>query len=125
MQHTETLNQNKDFLTLYRRGTCIPMRHIVVYARKNRFADRRLGITAGKKVGNAVHRNRAKRLIRVADRTLEDKLPRGLDIVIVARASISEAKAQDIIAQLGGRGLRGLNDVAAGKPPQKPHPANG
>lgn len=106
MLHTETLNRNKDFLTLYRRGFCVPMRHIVLYVRKNQRGCNRLGITAGKKVGNAVHRNRAKRLIRVAYRTLEDKLPKGLDYVIVARASISEAKAQDIIHQLGGRGLR-------------------
>ena len=113
MLHTETLNRNKDFLALYRRGLCVPMRHIVVYAQKNRCGCSRLGITAGKKVGNSVQRNRAKRLIRVAYRALEDKLPNGLDYVIVARTSICEAKSQDITAQLGGRALREICAYAA------------
>ncbi len=114
MLYTETLNQNKDFLALYKRGKCVPMRHIVLYARRNRLGVNRLGITAGKKVGNAVCRNRAKRMIRQAYRETEALLPRGLDLVIVARASITEEKTQAVTAQLQGRGLKQLCALVKG-----------
>lgn len=106
MLYTEKLNENKVFLTLYKKGTFIPLRHVVLYVRPNRLAVNRLGITAGKKVGNAVKRNRAKRLIREAYRAQELNMPIGMDLVVVARASIDAAKPADISAQLGGRGLR-------------------
>lgn len=86
MLYTEILNDNKNFLTLYRKGHCIVSKIVVVYFQKNGLPFNRLGITAGKKVGNAVHRNRAKRIIRQAYRENELIMPIGYDIVIVARA---------------------------------------
>ncbi len=46
----------------------------------------RYGLTATRKIGDAVRRNRAKRLIREALRTCEAELRPGLDVVVVARA---------------------------------------
>ncbi|PIZ48280.1 ribonuclease P protein component [candidate division WWE3 bacterium CG_4_9_14_3_um_filter_41_6] len=46
---------------------------------------------AGKKVGNAIKRNRAKRILREAVRTLEHKLPAGFRFVFVARKASSES----------------------------------
>ena len=91
MLYTETLNKNKDFLFLYRKS--VVGRYAVIYVRPNKKPCNRLGITAGKKVGNAVHRNRAKRIIRQAYRENEKDIPLGLDIVIVARASICGIKS--------------------------------
>lgn len=93
MLYTETLNKNKDFLFLYRKGKSVVGRYAVIYVRPNKKPYNRLGITAGKKVGNAVHRNRAKRIIRQAYRENEKDIPLGLDIVIVARASICSVKS--------------------------------
>ena len=45
----------------------------------------RLGITTGKKVGNAVFRNRARRVLKAAYQECELSFPLGYDIVIVAR----------------------------------------
>ena len=45
----------------------------------------RLGLSIGKRVGNAVARNRVKRRIREAFRLLKPTLPAGLDLVVGAR----------------------------------------
>lgn len=95
MLYTEILNDNKDFLALYKKGRYAASKYSVIYVRPNGRPFNRLGITAGKKVGNAVCRNRAKRLIRLAYRQAELKLPLGIDIVIVARSCICTVKSQE------------------------------
>jgi ribonuclease P protein component len=96
MLYTETLNENKDFLMLYKKGRFTASKYVVIYVRQNGLPFNRLGITAGKKIGNAVCRNRAKRLIRLAYRESEINLPVGIDIVIVARKPICEIKSQEL-----------------------------
>ncbi|MBQ7132574.1 MAG: ribonuclease P protein component [Oscillospiraceae bacterium] len=94
MYYTEIINDNSSFLYLYRKGKKLFSDNAVIYYRKNKCPFNRLGITAGKKVGNSVCRNRAKRIIRQAYRENELKLPIGFDIVIVARSSICNIKSQ-------------------------------
>lgn len=96
MLYTEILNDNRDFLFLYKKGKFTSGKLAVIYVRKNKLGFNRLGITAGKKVGNAVCRNRAKRLIRQAYRENELDLPIGIDMVIVARPAICSAKSQTL-----------------------------
>ena len=100
MKHTIILNQNRDFQTLYRRGISFVTPFVVIYIRPNRLGKHRLGITAGKRVGNAVHRNRAKRLIRQAYRELEAELPPYLELVIVARARIWNVNSTRLVNYL-------------------------
>ena len=59
--------------------------YIVVYAAKNKTSSVRIGITAGKKLGSAVTRNRAKRVIREAVYPLYGRLLPSYDYVFVAR----------------------------------------
>jgi ribonuclease P protein component len=100
MLYTQTLNSNKIYQALYKKGKCIFAGHIVIYVFKNRLPFNRLGITAGKKVGNAVCRNRAKRLIREAYRQCEIDMPLGLDLVIVAKESIVHEKLDAVLKPL-------------------------
>lgn len=53
--------------------------------------ETRLGVTVSKKVGNAVTRNRIRRRVRELFRKGRGMLPRGLDVVVVARRGASEA----------------------------------
>lgn len=96
MKKTVKINQNHLFRRLYRVGKNHVTPYFAVYVKKNRLGRNRLGITATKKIGNAVQRNRARRLITEAYRLLEDRLPTGLDLVIVARKKTVYAKMQPV-----------------------------
>ena len=100
MNSAESLKLNKDFRRLYYRGKCVPTRTVVVYSQKNRFSRNRLGLTCGKAVGNAVLRNRAKRLMRESVRLLLPETACGYDIVIIARSAINGKKCGDVLKDL-------------------------
>ncbi len=97
MKYTDTLKLNREFKRLYYKGKFCSRGCVVVYAIKTRRRINRLGLTAGKSVGNAVKRNRAKRLMRECYRLSEDRLLKGYDIVIVARASIVGKKLDKVM----------------------------
>ena len=60
----------------------------------------RLGLSVSKKIGGAVERNRAKRLLRAAYDTVKDRLKTGNLIVISPRLSILSVKSTDVAAEL-------------------------
>lgn len=95
-----TLKENRDFRRLYRQSSSYVSPALVVYFKENRAGFSRLGITAGKKVGTAVNRNRAKRIIREAYRTLLPQFKKDVDIVIVARTRAAHLKSTEITEQL-------------------------
>ena len=87
------LKENREFRRAYNRGKVFVTPFAVVYVTKNRTGDVRLGITAGKKIGKAVKRNRAKRVITAAFRQLLPNIKEGYDFVIVARTRILTVKS--------------------------------
>jgi ribonuclease P protein component len=71
------------------RGARVATTHFVLLAALQAGAPRpsRLGITASRRVGNAVVRNRMKRLVREAFRQSSGLLPEGHDLVVICRQS--------------------------------------
>ncbi len=100
MKKTVSITQNHEFRSLYYKGGSKASGLLVVYFRKNRYGLNRLGITVSKKVGNAVMRNRVRRLIRENYRLMEAELLDGYDIVIVARTRMAEADFHQTAATL-------------------------
>ena len=72
----------------------------VVYALKNRSEDIRLGITVSKKLGSAVNRNRAKRVITAAFRECAPHIRSGYDFVLTARTRILSTKSTEVAVSL-------------------------
>lgn len=95
-----TLKENRDFRRLYRQPSSYVGPALVVYFKENRAGFCRIGITAGKKLGSAVERNRAKRVIRVAYRTLLPEFKKNVDMVVVARKRATFIKSQEATDEL-------------------------
>ncbi|MDD5434293.1 MAG: ribonuclease P protein component [Nitrospira sp.] len=74
-----------EYRFIYKNGRRKSNRFFVLYYIKNNLGYSRFGISASKKLGNAVKRNRIKRLIREVIRLRDDIKGMGMDIVIVAR----------------------------------------
>jgi ribonuclease P protein component len=86
MKYTKSIKDDRVFRYLYRKGASVATPTVVIYYRKNRQSINQLGLTTAKKIGNAVQRNRARRVMREAYRLLEEKLEKNCDIVLVARS---------------------------------------
>lgn len=82
------VRKRRDFEKAYEEGEKVLMPEFALFARPNGLQHSRLGITTTRKLGKAVKRNRARRLVREAYRTHRDRLPRGLDLVFVVRAPL-------------------------------------
>lgn len=93
-----TIKENRTFSRLYRKGKSYVSPVLVTYVLRGR--DRQLppryGITTGKKVGNAVRRSRARRVIRASYDHLYPEIKKGYEIVFVARAKTPYVKTQDV-----------------------------
>jgi ribonuclease P protein component len=55
---------------------------------------------ASRRIGGAVLRNRARRILRAAWRELADEVEDGYDVVVVARAAIVGARTQELVAEV-------------------------
>ena len=67
-----------------------------LFARPNGLSQSRLGITTTRRLGKAVTRNRARRLVREAYRTHREQLPMGLDLVFVVRQPLLGRKPKEL-----------------------------
>ena len=85
MKRAVTLKENYEFRRLYQKGASAVGGGMVLYCRKNRQGQSRLGLTVSTKVGGAVVRNRVRRRIREIYRLNRDKMRPGWDVIVVGR----------------------------------------
>lgn len=104
------LKKSAEFNQVYRRGNRLRGEGFALIYLNGDQADSRLGISVSRKVGNAVRRNRIKRIMRETFRLHREIFPRSSDIVIAVRPDFSLAgmhAARASIARLTG--LQGQN----------------
>ncbi len=92
----EKLKLNKEFRRVYGRGKSIVSPFFVSYVLRQKGEKIRIGITVSKKIGCAVMRNRAKRLITAAFYECAPDIKHGCDIVFVLRHRILSKKSYEV-----------------------------
>jgi len=102
MKKTITAKKSSIFTKTIHRGKSYSDKLLLVYIFNNRNKVNRVGISIGRKIGNAVKRNRIKRLVREAYRSLECNAQAGYDIIFIPRkgCSTEDIKKQDIYSSM-------------------------
>ncbi len=91
------IRRRVDFQAAYDTGRKMSGRHLLVFSLARPGQASRLGIAASRKVGDAVERNRAKRLVRELFR--RHPVPPGFDIVVVPRRTLLDASFSSLEAE--------------------------
>ena len=84
----ERLTKKKEFEKVFQEGKVIKDGKVVLYVMPNSLGVSRLGLVVSRKVGNAVRRNRVKRLLREVYRLNKHLLNISVDIVAIPRYSL-------------------------------------
>jgi ribonuclease P protein component len=92
----ERIRRRSEFKQVYEKGIRVHGRYATIFVLPNSQGVGRLGIAATKKLGGAVQRNRAKRLIREVFR--RNKIAPGHDVVVVPRRELLAASLTAIEA---------------------------
>ena len=101
MPKLQSMPARQDFLRARNQGQKALTRGLVIQAISNELDIWRLGLTASKKIGNAVCRNGARRRMRALARQYLAPLARpGVDYVLIARHDILYCDWQDLVTGL-------------------------
>ncbi len=95
MQRKFRLTRSQDFKRVRQSGKSYAHPLIVLVAQTNEEMGLRVGVAAGRTVGTAVKRNRAKRLLREAVRPLLPSLASGWDLLLIARPALVSSTLAD------------------------------
>ena len=104
------IRRGTDFRRAYERRSSAADERIVVYGHANGLPHPRLGISASRRIGGAVVRNRWKRLLREAFRRTRLQLPAGIDLIVIPRPACEPTLGTliDSLPRLAGRVARKL-----------------
>lgn len=95
MQRRFRLTRSEDFKRVRRSGKSYAHPLVVLIVQKSEQPRVRVGVAAGRTIGTAVTRNRAKRLLREAMRILIPNIASSLDLILIARPGLVTASLED------------------------------
>jgi ribonuclease P protein component len=96
----DRLTKRSQFLTLSRQGRKIHTSHFVILSKGNDLQQNRLGITVTTRVGNAVIRNRIKRLVREFFRRHKGQSSTARDIVVIAKRGAETLSLSEVAGEI-------------------------
>lgn len=104
LPRAQRIRKRPEFIRIQDSPVRVNTRHLLflLAPAAHRDALPRLGVVASRKVGCAVMRNRAKRLVREAFRHHRDALPRGVDVVVIVRPGTHVLGLADVSGELLG-----------------------
>ncbi len=105
----ERLRSERDFSAVYATGKSWAAPGAVLYSKATDRSIARIGFVAGRRLGSAVQRNRAKRLLREAFREAVGwrKPPGGVDLVLVARRRLLDLEWDQVVGMVENLLARG------------------
>lgn len=89
------MKNKASFRCVFTKGKSYSSKHIIIYILKGN--SPKIGFIASKKIGNAVKRNRAKRIMREAVRLNLFRVKKSCRMVFIARAEINESSMQEVV----------------------------
>jgi len=102
LRKKEKIRKRAEYLSIYQQGTRTHSRHFTIISQENQKGYGRIGITVSKKVGDAVRRNRIKRLLKEFFRLNKTRFITSQDIVIIGKKGIPRLGYRDIYEELAG-----------------------
>ncbi|MDP4552974.1 ribonuclease P protein component [Guptibacillus hwajinpoensis] len=121
MNSNYRIKKNSEFQNVFKNGSSTANRQFVVYVlKRNDQPQFRLGLSVSKRIGNAVTRNRVKRLVRESFHQLSDQIKFPYDFVVIARKPTSDMSFEEVKGSLihvlnRARVLRGSKHVGKGR----------
>jgi ribonuclease P protein component len=96
----ERIRKKKEFLEIMATGQKRQTTHFIIYLKPNSKSFSRLGITVSRRVGEAVQRNRIKRLLREFFRVHKQRLPQTCDFIIIAKKGANQLSYHQLKREL-------------------------
>ena len=90
------IRSRRRYLAVQNNGRRIHTRHFIVFILPGKTNNVRIGITASRRIGNAVVRNRWKRVVRESFRHIQQTIDGPLDMVFVARRGVQCPSIQQV-----------------------------
>jgi ribonuclease P protein component len=101
---SERVRKRSEFDRIQKGGRRVNTNHFVLVLAPGPARDQaaRLGITASRRIGGAVQRNRAKRLIRAAFCVTREVWLPGVDLVVIVKKPLGELKLEEVVREWEG-----------------------
>ena len=108
---TQRVRRRVEFQRVFDIGYKVSSRYFTLLLAPGTSSAARLGIVASRKLGDAVHRNRAKRLIREMFRHIEEAPASAVDVVVIPRRELFDAAFGELQRDFGAAWRRGSSRI--------------
>ena len=96
MKKTNIVKESRDFQTIIEQGKSVRNQNYIIYYKKNELSKYRFGLSVGKKIGNAVTRNKYKRRLKSIIDHHTNLYKNDFDYIIIVRKNCLDENYQEL-----------------------------